>query len=69
VYAMDPNDKKSFEITKEPYQLTQYQFMNSVKENWKFLSPREKIRAKRARDLFIAMGTATFDDLKAIIMW
>jgi hypothetical protein len=62
LYAMDPNDKKSYEITNQPHQ-----FMNSVNENMQFISPRQQKRAHRARDLYVAMGTPTVDDLKAMI--
>jgi hypothetical protein len=61
LYAMDPNDKKSYELTKKPYQ-----FVSTVKENLKFLSPRQQKRARRARELYETMGTPTVDDLKAM---
>jgi hypothetical protein len=60
LYAMDPNDDNSF--IKKPYQ-----FLNSVKENMKFLSSRQQQRARKARELYVAMGTPTVDDLKAMI--
>ena len=63
LYAMDPNNEKSFEVTnKKPYQ-----FLNTLEDNQKFLSPRQKKRAKQAQELYKAMGTPTVDDLKAMI--
>ena len=35
LYAMEPNDENSYVLTKE-----EYQFMNTLEENMKFLSPR-----------------------------
>jgi hypothetical protein len=37
LYAMDPNDKRSFTMTKRPYQ-----FLNTLEENLGFLSPRQQ---------------------------
>jgi hypothetical protein len=62
LYAMDPSDEKSFKTTKKPYQ-----FLNTLEENLAFLSPRQRKRAKLARELYEAMGTPTVDDLKAMI--
>ena len=62
LYAMDPNDETSFEVTKEPFQ-----FLSTVKDNMKFLSKRQQGRAKKAHELYEAMGTPTVDDLKAMI--
>jgi hypothetical protein len=60
LYAMDPNDKESFEM--KPMQL-----MNLVTENMKFLSKQQRKRARRAREFYVAMGTPTDDDLKALV--
>ncbi len=57
---MDPDDDKSF-MTKP------YQFLNTLEDNLKFLSPRQQKRAKKARELYEAMGAPTMDDLKAMI--
>ena len=63
LYAMDPNDEKSFEMkSKKPYQ-----FMNTQEENLKFMSTRQQKRAKLARELHESMGTPTVEDLKAMI--
>jgi hypothetical protein len=62
LYAMDPNDEKSFKMTSKPYQ-----FLNTLEDNLRFLSPRQQKRAKEARSLYEAMGTPTVDDLKAMI--
>jgi hypothetical protein len=62
LYAMDPSDKKSFTVTKKPYQ-----FLNTLEENLGFLSPRQQKRAKIARELSEAMGTPMVDNLKAMI--
>jgi hypothetical protein len=60
LYAMDPSDDQSF-VTKP------YQFLNTLEDNLKFLSPRQQKRAKKARELYEAMGAPTMDDLKAMI--
>jgi hypothetical protein len=62
LYAMDPNDQKSFTVTKKPYQ-----FLNTLEENLGFLSPRQQKRAKIAREIYEAMDTPMVDDLKAMI--
>jgi hypothetical protein len=62
LYAMDPNDKTSFEMKKKPYQ-----FLTTVKDSMKFLSKRQQERAKKARELLEVMGIPTVDDLKAMI--
>jgi hypothetical protein len=36
LYVMDPNDERSFTMTKKPYQ-----FLNTFHENLGFLSPRQ----------------------------
>ena len=41
--------------------------LNTLQENMRFLSPRQQLRAKKARKLYEAMGTPTVDDLKAMI--
>jgi hypothetical protein len=60
---MNPKDNNSF--VKKPGK--PYQFLNTLEDNLKFLSPRQQKRAKRARELYKAMGTPMVDDLKAMI--
>jgi hypothetical protein len=43
------------------------QLLNTIKENIKYLTPRQVLQVKRARKLFHAIGNLTTDDLKAII--
>jgi hypothetical protein len=62
LYAMDPNDKTSFEMKKKPYQ-----FLTTVKDNMKFISKRQQERVKKARELLKVMGLPMVDDLKAMI--
>jgi hypothetical protein len=62
LYAMDPNDDKSFELNKKPYQ-----FLTTMEDNMKFLSKRQQKRAKQAQELYEAMGTPVVDDLKVMI--
>ena len=62
LYAMKPNDENSDILTKE-----EYQFMDTLEENLKCFSPRQKNRSKKAQKLYEAMGTPTVDDLKVII--
>jgi hypothetical protein len=62
LYAMDPNNKTSFEMKKKPYQ-----FLTTVKDNMKFLSKRQQEQAKKARELLEVMGIPTVDNLKAMI--
>ena len=57
LYAMDPNDDTSFILTKNSKK--PYQFLNTVEEKFKFLSPRQQKQAKRAQELYEAMGTPT----------
>jgi hypothetical protein len=40
LYAMDPNDKTSFEMKKKPFQ-----FLTTVKDNMKFLIKRQQEQA------------------------
>ena len=62
LYAMNPNDKDSFQVKKH-----QFQFVNTQAENMKFLSARQQKRAKLARELFESLGTPTVDDKKTMI--
>ena len=62
LYAMDPTDKDSYTEVQHNMQLLQ-----TVKENMKFLSERQQLKVKKARELLHAMGTPTVDDLKAMI--
>ena len=41
--------------------------INTVKENEKYYTPRQKERAKRARELLHTLGCGTVNDLKVII--
>jgi hypothetical protein len=62
LYAMNPADPDSFGSISD-----QYQMIQTIEENMKFLSPRQQARARKARSLYHAMGTPTVDDLKAMI--
>eukprot|EP00957_Ditylum_brightwellii_P039734 3007156-Ditylum_brightwellii.AAC.1 len=60
IYGMNPckdEDEPTFNL----------QCLNSVKENLRFLSPRQLERAKQAHTLFEALGTPTTANLKAMI--
>jgi hypothetical protein len=59
---MNPSDPESFGTLSE-----QYQMIQTIEENMKFLSPRQQGRARKARALYHAMGTPTLDDLIAMI--
>jgi hypothetical protein len=61
LYAMDPTDLKRQDSSNK------MQMIQTVAENLTFLTPRQQKRARRARELFHAMGTPTVDDLKAMI--
>ena len=43
------------------------QFIQTVKENLKYLSPAKQERAKKARQVYQALGTPTTEDFKAMI--
>jgi hypothetical protein len=62
LYAMDPTDPHRNNSSSENLQMIQ-----TVAENLKFLTPRQQQRARRARELFHAIGTPSIDDLKAMI--
>jgi hypothetical protein len=63
LYAMNPAEPDgSNSITPSNYQMIQ-----TIEENKKFLSPRQQGRARKARELYHATGTPTVDDLKAMI--
>ena len=47
LYAIDPNNKKSFILTNK-----EYQSMNTLEENLKSLSPRQQNRENQARELY-----------------
>jgi hypothetical protein len=64
LYALDPSDDSNYIKTNDKKHL---QLRNTIKENYKYLPPRQVLRVKRARKLFHAMGNLTADDLKAII--
>ncbi len=61
LYAMNPTKLESYG------KLPKYQMIQTIKENMKFLSPRQQKRARRARALYHATGTPTVSDLKAMI--
>jgi hypothetical protein len=46
---------------------TQYQFMTTVQENKAFFTERQFQRAKKARDLYNALGSPSVKDFKAIL--
>ena len=62
LYATNPEEEGSI-----VYHNEKMQFVNTVEENLKFLTPRQFERAKKARKLFEAMDTPTIQDLKAMI--
>jgi hypothetical protein len=62
LYAMNPEDLESFGTI-----LDQYQMIQTIEENMKFLSPRQQGRARKARKLYHATRTPRVEDLKAII--
>ena len=66
LYGMDPNDPES-SISKEEYQIKNIQMTSVVTDNLKYMSERQRKRAKAARKVFQAVGTPTTQDLKAII--
>ena len=43
------------------------QFVSSVEENKKFYTPNQFERAKKARDLYHAIGTPSINDFKAML--
>ena len=59
---MDPLDSRSF-----IYEQGKAQFVNTVDENLEYMTERQIKRAKKARELYKAMGSPTIEDLKAII--
>jgi hypothetical protein len=61
LYAMNPLTNDSYSTTNK------FQFVETVKENLGFLTPRQQERAKKARALYRALGTPSLDDLKAMI--
>ena len=62
LYAMNPNERVTDLTTN--YQV---QHLTTLEENKKFFTPREFERAKKARDLYHALGTPSTTDLKAMI--
>ena len=62
LYALNPSDKNYL-----GEETDKAQFVNTIEENMRFLSPRQKERVKKAQKLYEAMGTPTMDDLKAMI--
>ena len=62
LYAMNPEDSKSFSNT-----TTNFQFVNTLEENDTFLTPIQCERAKAARLLYHAMDTPTIQHFKAMI--
>ena len=66
LYGMDPNDPSS-SITTAEYEKKNIQLANIVTDNLKYMSERQRKRAKAARKVFQAIGTPTTQDLKSII--
>jgi hypothetical protein len=62
LYAMNPKDPANFGSISSQSHLIQ-----TLEENLKYLSPRQRARAHKARALYDAMGTPTVEDLKAMI--
>jgi hypothetical protein len=50
-----------------PKKYKNMQFMSSVEENKKFYTPNQFERAKKARDLYHAIGTPSINDFKAML--
>ena len=59
---LDSNNRKSSVLTKQDYQ-----FMNTIQENLKCLSPRQQKPSKETLELYEYMITPTVDNLKAMI--
>ena len=66
LYGMNPEDPKSF-LSKDEYEGKKLQFVNTVKDNTKYMSNRQMERAKAARKAMQALGTPTTNDFKAMI--
>ena len=76
LYGMDPMDPNSF-ISKEKYDKKCVHFAgvgrvatndeSEVEDNLKYMSERQRNRAKKARKAFQALGTPTLDDFKAML--
>ncbi len=65
LYVYIPLSKKA--SVDKSKQLIKTQFVNTVDENKLFYTKRQFERAKRAHQLFHALGTAMIGDLKAVI--
>ena len=50
-----------------PEKFKTVQFLSSVKENKKFVTSNQFERAKKARELYHAIGTPSVQDLKAVL--
>ena len=55
LYGMNPKNKNEYVI----YKNKPFQFVGTIKENMKYLSPRQQERAKKARELLHALGNPT----------
>ena len=66
LYGVDSNDPNS-SITTAEYEQKNIQLTNTVTDNLKYMSERQRKRAKAARKVFQAVGTPTTKDLKSII--
>ena len=62
LYGMHPEDPNSYVEKKKGMQM-----VNSIEENATYLSPRQLVKAHKARQLYYALGTPSVDDLKAMI--
>jgi hypothetical protein len=62
LYAMNPKDPENFGTISSQSHLIQ-----TLEENLKYILPRQRARAHKARALYDAMGTPTVEDLKAMI--
>ena len=65
IYQYEPKSKARMEPTIPTIVAPAH--INTVKENEKYYTPRQKERVKRARELLHMLGCGTVNDLKAII--
>jgi len=61
LYAMNSLSNDSYTTTHK------FQFIETVEENFGFLTLRQQERAKKARALYHTLGTPSLDELKAMI--
>ena len=65
LYGLHPDDKTNYVYFRNSQQ--NFTFLTTVNENLKYLSLRQKEKAKQACKLYHALGTPTIGDLKAMI--